>query len=335
VKSQFGGDRDVQRRYPLRTIKEAAAWGWMVTVIAMLLTGCVRNPGDTQNLDRRSDTVKVRSREETLARQSMQRQIIRIRLYHHVEYVPLPDLARAMGYHGAWVNHGTAYGIGDHDVVWSFRIGQSEVRKAGTKLTMPAPAVFDEGLLYVPVQGLQHLFGGEATINGDSANLTVVPRPLMNETGADGTRLPFADAPRTRSSSAADRKTDSLITYAQRYLGTRYEFGAAPYAAGGTFDCSSFTQHVMQHVDAKLPRTATEQSQLGKPVSRESLKPGDLLFFHVPGRNKSQAAVGHVGIYMDGGRMIHASPQPHDGVQVSDLRGAYWMRNFLYAKRVL
>jgi cell wall-associated NlpC family hydrolase len=316
-------------------LRKIITGGSVVAALALLLSGCVRNPGDTQNLEQRSDTVKVRSREETLARQSMQTQIVPIRHIHHTEYVALSDLARATGYHGAWVNNGRAYGMGDHDVVWSFHIGQSALTKAGQKIIMPAPAVLDQGHLYVPVTGLQSLFGGETTTAADSANLSVLPRPVMQRAGADGARLNFSDGPALRSSSPTGRKITDLMAFAKQEVGVRYEFGAGPYESSGTFDCSSFTRQAMKHVGVNLPRSAREQARLGRTVSRDSLQPGDLLFFYVPGRFKSHAIVGDVGIYMAGGRMIHASPGPQDGVQISDLNRADWKQRFLYARRVI
>jgi cell wall-associated NlpC family hydrolase len=320
------------RRDPLRKI---ITGGWCVAALAVLLCGCVRNPGDTQNLDQRFDTVKVRSREETLARQSIQSQIVPIHHIHHTEYVALSDLARATGYHGTWVNHGRAYGIGDHDVVWSFQIGQSKLTKSGQPTTMPAPAVLHRGLLYVPLAALPPLFGSETTSTADSANLSVLPRPVMQETGADGTRLNFSDGPALRPSSYVGRTVNDLMAFAKQWVGVRYEFGAGPYQSSGTFDCSSFTRQAMKHVGIDLPRTAREQAHLGGTVSRDNLQPGDLLFFYVPGRFKSHAMVGHVGLYMGGGQMIHASPGPRDGVQISDLNRPEWKRQFLYAKRVI
>ena len=41
------------------------------------------------------------------------------------------------------------------------------------------------------------------------------------------------------------------------------------------------------------------QSQMGTPVSRSQLQPGDLVFFYSP--------VSHVGIYVGDGQMVHAS----------------------------
>jgi cell wall-associated NlpC family hydrolase len=48
-------------------------------------------------------------------------------------------------------------------------------------------------------------------------------------------------------------------------------------------------------------------------VSRESLRPGDLVFFN---------GLGHVGIYIGGNQMIHA-PHTGDVVKISALTGWY------------
>ena len=70
-----------------------------------------------------------------------------------------------------------------------------------------------------------------------------------------------------------------------------------------------------------LPRTSAAQSKVGTPVSRDELKPGDLVFFYSP--------VSHVGIYLGGGRMVHASTTG-EPVKVSDIG----RRPFHNARRV-
>ncbi len=79
-----------------------------------------------------------------------------------------------------------------------------------------------------------------------------------------------------------------------------------PYVYGGTtpsgFDCSGFTRWVYERaLGIDLPRTAAEQSALGKSVSMDKLVPGDLLFWG------SGSGVYHVGIYAGDGEYIHAS----------------------------
>ncbi|MBD2848248.1 C40 family peptidase [Paenibacillus sp. IB182496] len=126
-----------------------------------------------------------------------------------------------------------------------------------------------------------------------------------------------------------------VVASAKKFLGVPYEFGADPYAQSKRFDCSSFVRNIFRRYGLEMPRTARAQAKKGEYVSRSELRVGDLLYFYVPGRFKSDQKVGHVGIYMGNRRMIHASPLPEDGVQVTDIDKAYWKKTFLYAKRVL
>lgn len=91
----------------------------------------------------------------------------------------------------------------------------------------------------------------------------------------------------------------SVLAYAQQFLGLPYVWGATGPSA---FDCSGFTQHVFGKFGITLPRTTYDQVRLGSPVSYEQLKPGDLVF-----ERKSSNGPEHVGIYIGGGKIIHAA----------------------------
>lgn len=137
-----------------------------------------------------------------------------------------------------------------------------------------------------------------------------------------------------QSSSSTGDHSD-VIREAEKYLGVRYDFGAGDYSRTHTFDCSSFTQYIFDKFGVSLPRTARAQGRLGRTVSRSDLQKGDLLFFSVPGRFKSDSTVGHVGIYMGNGQMINANTAPQDGVQITDINKQHWQDTFLFAKRIL
>lgn len=92
---------------------------------------------------------------------------------------------------------------------------------------------------------------------------------------------------------------DSIVALALSQLGM-------PYVLGGTtprgFDCSGFVRWVAEQVvRMPLPRTARLQALAGQPVPRDALEPGDLVAF---GEGKR---ISHVGIYVGGGRFVHAS----------------------------
>lgn len=94
-----------------------------------------------------------------------------------------------------------------------------------------------------------------------------------------------------------------VVQIAMRYLGAPYRWGAA---GPNAFDCSGFTMFVYAQVGVRLPHSSRAQISCGERVSRANLQPGDLVFFGSP--------IHHVGIYVGGGRYIHA---PHSGDVVS------------------
>lgn len=108
-----------------------------------------------------------------------------------------------------------------------------------------------------------------------------------------------------------------FVKVAQRYAGTPYVWGGE--SARG-FDCSGFIILVMRDLGYKsLPHSAAEQFNYGKPIARELMKPGDLVFF----KNTYKAGISHVGIYLGNGRFIHAAGTGK-GTIVSTLFEAKW-----------
>ena len=126
----------------------------------------------------------------------------------------------------------------------------------------------------------------------------------------------------TAHTQHASARQARVVTYARHLLGVRYSYGGTSPRSG--FDCSGFTRFVFAHFGVALPHYSVAQFNLGRRVSRRSLRPGDLLFFD---------GLGHVGIYLGRGRFIHA---PHTGTRVSvqPLSGWYSAR-FVGARRVI
>jgi cell wall-associated NlpC family hydrolase len=108
-------------------------------------------------------------------------------------------------------------------------------------------------------------------------------------------------APRGEAARAVDARRDSVVALARRQIGVRYALGGTSPERG--FDCSGFLQFLMRRLDVRLPRTANEQARVGQEVPRDvsRLLPGDILTFGYGGRTT------HVGMYIGGGRFIHAS----------------------------
>ena len=78
-------------------------------------------------------------------------------------------------------------------------------------------------------------------------------------------------------------------------------------------DCSGFTMSVYAQFGYSLPHSAAAQSGRGRKVSLSALQPGDLIFYRSGGR------IGHVAMYIGGGRVVHAST-PRDGIKISNYR---------------
>jgi cell wall-associated NlpC family hydrolase len=96
---------------------------------------------------------------------------------------------------------------------------------------------------------------------------------------------------------------DSLVSIARAQIGTKYVRGGQSPERG--FDCSGLVRYVMASLKVSLPRTARMQATSGLAISRDTtrLRPGDLLTF---GKGK-RGSVSHIGIYVGGGKYVHAS----------------------------
>lgn len=106
---------------------------------------------------------------------------------------------------------------------------------------------------------------------------------------------------------APNSRAAQAVSFAYGALGSPYVWGATGPSA---FDCSGLTQAAWQSAGVALPRTTYTQINAGRRISRAELAPGDLVFFY-PG-------VTHVGLYIGGGRMIHA-PRPGTAVRIAPI----------------
>lgn len=134
------------------------------------------------------------------------------------------------------------------------------------------------------------------------------------------TETPQLSAP----ASSTSGRGQAIVNTAMKYLGV-------PYVWGGTspsgFDCSGLVQYSCAKNGISVPRVAAAQRGAGRYVSRENLQPGDLVFF------SHGSSVGHVGIYVGNGNMIHA-PQTGDVVKISSINTSYRTSHYAGAVRV-
>ncbi|HEV3479788.1 MAG TPA: NlpC/P60 family protein [Gaiellaceae bacterium] len=127
-------------------------------------------------------------------------------------------------------------------------------------------------------------------------------------------------APSTTPPPADASRGAQVVAIAMRYLGVPYKWGGASPETG--FDCSGLTMYVYAQIGISLPHYAAAQYQMGVPVSRDQLQPGDLVFYR---------GLGHMGMYIGGGNYIHA-PQTGDVVKISSVSGR---SDWVGARRIL
>jgi len=116
-----------------------------------------------------------------------------------------------------------------------------------------------------------------------------------------------------------------VLQAAESRIGAPYRYGGAGPDA---FDCSGLVSYAHRQLGVEVPRTAAQQFAAATPVSRDDLRPGDLVFFRIASR-----AVSHVGIYAGKDRFVHA-PQSGGEVRMASLDDEYFRRRFAGAGRL-
>lgn len=119
-----------------------------------------------------------------------------------------------------------------------------------------------------------------------------------------------------------------LVITAESFIGVKYQWGGQTQEGG--FDCSGLAMAVYQLNGLDLPRTSSEQYQMGNPVSRADLGRGDLIFFATKGGSK----VSHVGLYAGEDRFIHA-PGVGKKIRSDSLTQAYYSSKYVGARTYL
>ena len=119
-----------------------------------------------------------------------------------------------------------------------------------------------------------------------------------------------------------------LIRTADSFIGIPYKWGGESAESG--FDCSGLTMAVYKLNGLNLPRNSRSQFKAGKPVKKDELQKGDLVFFATDGGKQ----VSHVGIYTGSNTFIHA-PQTGKRIQSASLDNSYFRRRYKGGRRYL
>ncbi len=147
----------------------------------------------------------------------------------------------------------------------------------------------------VTAAGADSLYGAPASTDGD-------------QTGDTG-------------STAPPPRYGGVVGIAMQYLGVKYVWGGASPSG---FDCSGLISYAYGQLGVSLPHSTYALWNLGSPVSRDALEPGDIVFFD---------GLGHAGIYIGGGQFVHA-PHTGDVVKISSMGESWYASTYVGARRI-
>lgn len=127
--------------------------------------------------------------------------------------------------------------------------------------------------------------------------------------------------------NTVEEKIQSVINVAKQQIGKPYKYGST---GPDSFDCSGLTMYAYKNgAGIILPRTSKEQATAGTYVSKNNLKPGDLIFF-----NTSGSGISHVGIYLGNDEMLHA-PSSGKTIEITKITLSYWSSRYVTARRII
>lgn len=121
---------------------------------------------------------------------------------------------------------------------------------------------------------------------------------------------------------------EQIAAFAKQFLGTPYVWAAESPEEG--FDCSGLVSYCFQSFGYSTNRTAATLFNNGRAVEKSELQPGDAVFF----RSDGSGYISHVGLYIGGGQMIHASSSAGEVVITNIEDSDYYTRNYVGARRI-
>jgi len=137
-----------------------------------------------------------------------------------------------------------------------------------------------------------------------------------------------ASQPDPTPAPAPSAVAERVIQNAKKLIGvTQYKYGVN--RAPTLLDCSSFIKYVFGKEGIQLKWGTRYLKDAGSYVPRSQLKPGDVILLRVG----SSSQIGHAGIYLGNGQMIHNSPSAD--VSITSITSGYWSTRYVTARRVI
>lgn len=168
------------------------------------------------------------------------------------------------------------------------------------------------------------LAAGWATRLGDP----LASEARKNEKTKDGKNKKRKSKKKKQEGGGSSGGAQKVVNEAKKHKGEKYKWGGESPKG---FDCSGFTWYVYDKaVNMEIGRTVKDQYKKGKSVSNGSWKPGDIVFF----KNTFEKGLSHNGIFLGGGKFIHAENEK-TGVVISTLESGYYKDHYAGARRLV
>ncbi|GHH52732.1 C40 family peptidase [Lentzea cavernae] len=119
--------------------------------------------------------------------------------------------------------------------------------------------------------------------------LTRLPAPVVNQLRDPGDRSPI---------SAPSGMAGQALTFALAQRGDEYRYGATGF---DQWDCAGLTMKAYAAAGIAIPRTSGGQAGVGRAVSRDDVRAGDLIVYY--------SSRSHVAMAVDNARAVHASTE--------------------------
>jgi len=135
---------------------------------------------------------------------------------------------------------------------------------------------------------------------------------------------------RSESTSYKSKEIEKVIQAARSYRGTPHRDGGVSRLG---IDCSALIMLSFKEAGLSVPRTARQQSELGRMIDKSDLRPGDLVFF---ADRKIGSGITHVGLVTEitgkgEVKFIHTSSRL--GVTENLLSTSYFTKTYAKAVR--
>jgi len=134
-----------------------------------------------------------------------------------------------------------------------------------------------------------------------------------------------------KTSSAPKSQAESIIDYAEDFIGVRYKWGGTTKSG---MDCSGLIYESFRAHNINLPRISRDMAKRGQKITLKNVHKGDLLFFKTGNRRNS---INHVGLIVsiknNNIEFIHATSSK--GVTTSWINESYWSKAFYQARRII